>query len=143
MKIKLNCILIIDDDEPTNFISRMLIDEYDCAENIEIVQSGAEALRYLAKCEQANPGNNFNLCPDLILLDINMPAMNGWEFLEQYEKLDKTIKDNIVIEMLTTSINPDDRLKAENIKAVAGFETKPLTTEKIDSIIKQHFFSNF
>ncbi|MEO6232309.1 MAG: response regulator [Ferruginibacter sp.] len=143
MKIKLNCILIIDDDEPTNFISRILIEDFDCAENIKIIQSSAEALKYLAQCEHSNPVNNFNQCPQLILLDINMPAMNGWEFLEQYEKFDKTFKDKIVVEMLTTSMNPDDRLKAEKIKTVAGFEIKPLTTRKLDLMLKQHFASNF
>ncbi|CAN5529381.1 response regulator [soil metagenome] len=143
MKIKLNCILIIDDDEPTNFISRILIEDYGCAENIIIKQSSAEALKYLAKCAHSDPVNDFNQCPQLILLDINMPAMNGWEFLEQYEKFDKTFKDKIVVEMLTTSTNPDDRLKAEKIETVAGFETKPLTTGKLDLMLKQHFMSNF
>ena len=84
MKTKLNCILLVDDDEPTNFLNQMVIEELDIAEQIRVAQNGQEALTYLKKTGIGD--ENFPL-PDLILLDINMPAMNGWEFLERYRKL--------------------------------------------------------
>lgn len=135
MKNKLNCILLVDDDEPTNFLNKMVLEDINCAENIEVADSGQEALHYL---EESTP-NGHPSAPDLIFLDINMPAMNGWEFLERYSDLDKQHKANVVIVMLTTSLNPDDRAKANSIPDVSGFETKPLTQEKLQAILEKYF----
>lgn len=136
MKNKLNCILLVDDDEPTNFLNRMILQDVDCAENVEVVESGNEALKYL---ENATGKDGNSPLPELIFLDINMPAMNGWEFLEQYSTLDKQHKANVVIVMLTTSLNPDDREKASSMPDVSGFETKPLNPEKLKSILEKYF----
>lgn len=136
MKNKLNCILLVDDDEPTNFLNQMVLEELNITEQIKVAQNGKEALTYL---ESTNIGNvNFPL-PELILLDINMPAMNGWEFLQQYAKLPANQKANVVIVMLTTSLNPDDRAKADEISEVTGFETKPLTADKIQELLEKYF----
>ena len=111
MKQKLNCILLIDDDKPTNFINEVVIKQLDCAEKIVVVQNGSEALDYLkSKDDGEHPQ------PDLIFLDINMPAMNGWEFLEKYTELDKKQHGKVVVIMLTTSLNQDDEKKASGIK---------------------------
>jgi CheY-like chemotaxis protein len=135
MKNKINCILLVDDDEPTNFLNQMVLEELDIADQVKVAQNGKEALAYL---EKTNTGDeNFPL-PELIFLDINMPAMNGWEFLEQYSKLADTQKANVVIVMLTTSLNPDDRIKAEEIEEVTGFETKPLTADKILEVVNKY-----
>jgi CheY-like chemotaxis protein len=139
MKKKLNCILIIDDDEPTNFISNMLIEEAGCTEHIRVVQSGQTALNYLLNSECSGfPNKNFP-CPDLIFLDINMPAMNGWEFLHKYNELKNGKKSEIKIIMLTTSLNPDDRLKVKEMIEVSDLESKPLTKEKLNRILKKYF----
>lgn len=143
MKKKLNCILLIDDDEPTNFISQMLIENADCTENINIVQSGKEALNYLTGSSDYEGENNILPRPDLIFLDINMPGMSGWEFLDKYNKLEQKRKNEIIIVMLTTSINPDDELKANEMKLVSGFESKPLTQEKLNRILQKYFGSYF
>jgi CheY-like chemotaxis protein len=132
---KLNCILLVDDDEPTNFLNKMILEDVNCAETVEVAESGQSALRYLENAsENGSPSS-----PDLIFLDINMPAMNGWEFLEQYSNLDQQRKANVVIVMLTTSLNPDDRAKANKMPDVSGFETKPLTPEKLQTILKKYF----
>lgn len=136
MKTKLNCVLLVDDDEPTNFLNKMVLEDIDCAETIRVTDSAQDALDYLKKAEGPNGSPS---SPDLILLDINMPAMNGWEFLERYSGLDKQHKANVVIVMLTTSLNPDDRAKASSIPDVSGFETKPLTPEKLQSILEKYF----
>ena len=135
MKNKLNCILLVDDDEPTNFLNKMILEDVNCTENIEVADSGQNALDYLQKAS----GNGSPSSPELIFLDINMPAMNGWEFLERYSALEKKHKANVVIVMLTTSLNPDDRAKAGSIPDVSGFETKPLTQEKLEVILKKYF----
>jgi CheY-like chemotaxis protein len=134
MKNKLNSVLLIDDDEPTNFLNKMILEGTDCAKDIHVMESGESALDYLknACTENHNP-------PDLIFLDINMPAMNGWEFLEKYSRLDSKHKANVVVVMLTTSLNPDDRAMASKIPDVSGFETKPLTDEKLNAILQKHF----
>ena len=68
-----------------------------------------------------------------------MPAMNGWEFLEKYQKLDEEHKGRVMIIMLTTSLFPEDKTHAAEIPEISGFENKPLTQEKLDKIIL-HFF---
>jgi CheY-like chemotaxis protein len=65
--------------------------------------------------------------------------LNGWEFLEQYNKLDKQLQGSVIVVMLTTSDNPDDKLKAIEFKIPADFRTKPLTKEMLEEIINKHF----
>jgi CheY-like chemotaxis protein len=139
MKQKLNCILVIDDDEPTNFMSNMELEEADCTNHIQIADSGKKALSYLSASNPTINKDNEMPYPELIFLDINMPAMNGWEFLDKLKDLKKENEPEIVIIMLTTSINPDDKLKAEKMPLVTGFENKPLTSEIIQNVIKKYF----
>jgi len=137
MKQKLNCVLLIDDDEPTNFLNNMFIEETNCSKHIEVAQSAKDALEYLASSQQSENSNE--PFPELIFLDINMPSMDGWEFLEKYKELKKENSAQIIIIMLTTSLNPDDVLRAYQMPEISGFENKPLTTEKIDRIVKKYF----
>ncbi len=134
MSQKLNRIVLIDDDEPTNFLHKLVIERYNCAEKVVVFQDAQLALDTLGK-ETASG----LLQPDLILLDINMPGMNGWEFLEAYEKLPQTQRGHIVVMMLTTSLNPDDRRKADDITGVTGFLSKPLTKKLLQEILEQYF----
>lgn len=141
MKRKLNCILLIDDDEPTNFLNRMLIEEVACTEHIQIAQSGQSALDYLKG--NGSFANGQFPSPDLIFLDINMPAMNGWEFLDRYNELDPELKSRVKIVMLTTSFNPDDITRAKENPVISNFETKPLTSHKLHRILRKYFSSYF
>jgi CheY-like chemotaxis protein len=139
MKPKLKCVMVIDDDEPTNFFNHMLVEKSGCAEHIKVIQSGQEALEYLSQTTNDSSTENDLPSPDLIFLDINMPAMNGWEFLEKYKKLSKEQKANIVVVMLTTSLFPEDKLKASELPEISDFENKPLTAEKLDKVLRKHF----
>ena len=130
MMKKLNCVLLVDDDDATNYIHEFVIHKIDFAENIRIAENGQEALDILkSKYERDHQ------IPNLIFLDINMPKMDGWEFLEHYKKLDKEFKEKITLVMLTTSLNPDDKIIAEAFGEVDRFMTKPLTPEKLQGLL--------
>jgi len=74
-----------------------------------------------------------------MFLDSNMPAMDGWEFLQRYEALPEAQKSSIIVVMLTTSFNPEDELKARKIDAVKEFRNKPLTSVLLRDILKKYF----
>ncbi len=139
MKQKLKCVLLIDDDEPTNFISNLVLEEANCTSNIQIMQSAKKALDYLAIPVDASKEQTSHPYPELIFLDVNMPAMNGWEFLDHYSQLKQNGHKKPIIIMLTTSINPDDQLKAEKISLIDGFENKPLTSNMIEKVMAKYF----
>lgn len=130
---QLNCILLIDDDDPTNFLNRLTLEQAGCARHIRIATSGQAALDYLKgamdECVR----------PDLIFLDINMPAMDGWEFLARYRELSSEKKADTILIMLTTSLNPDDEKKTLAIPEVSGFEHKPLNRARVEWLMNQYF----
>ena len=81
----------------------------------------------------------FPLFPHLILVDLEMPICNGFEFLETFEKRKLNSMDNVMIVMLTTSLHPDDLERAKSFNSVAEYVYKPLTEEKIKTLISTHF----
>ena len=123
MRKKLNCILLIEDNEFTNIFNQKLIKTLDIAEQIHVTESGKEALDFLVNNNDKINCQN----PDIIFLDINMPGMNGWEFIEELKERRKEILACSKIVMLTTSPNPDDELKAKEISEIIAFKRKPLT----------------
>lgn len=132
---KIKTVLLIDDDEPTNFINKKIIQSSGLVEAIHVAHGGQEALNLLSR--KNNLVNEFPT-PDIIFLDINMPAMDGWEFLAQYKQLTKP-SEKIIVVMLTTSLNPDDEVKAKEMKEVYGYKNKPLTKQMIEEIIVNYF----
>ena len=131
---KLNSVLLVDDDDATKFLIKRTLVKSGCTNTIVEVKNGREAITYLTtKIEGHYPQ------PELIFLDINMPKMNGWEFLEEYKSLDSTQCGSIVIVMLTSSLNPDDRMRADGIIEVTDFESKPITPTKMESILHKNF----
>lgn len=134
LKRKLNCILLIDDDEATNYLHKMVVKNANCTEVCLVAENGLEALDLLTSKEDGK-----YIQPDIIFLDINMPKMNGWEFLDAYKDLNIDQKGRIVLAMLTTSVSPDDRERAESIEHLGGFIPKPLTVESINNLIAKYF----
>ena len=143
MNKQLNCILLIDDDEPTNFLSRMQIEDANCTKHIQVASGGQEALDYLIKSRQYGGSHSDFPWPDLVFLDINMPAMNGWEFLERYVQMETERNGEIIIVMLTTSLNPDDAMRANEMPCISGFENKPLSTDKLNRVLQTYFESSY
>ena len=134
MKKKLKCILLIDDDHSVNFLNEVIIKRSDCTESVKVCTGGHQALEYLR-----GTGNKDYVLPDLIFLDINMPLMNGWEFLEEYRKLENHLKTQVIIVMLTTSLNPDDESRSRRIPEINDFVNKPITPQLLNNVLKKYF----
>ncbi|MFZ6008978.1 MAG: response regulator, partial [Bacteroidota bacterium] len=117
-----------------NFFHERVIRKNNAAEIVLTKTTGTEALKYLKSMNA-----NGDPLPALIFLDINMPGMNGWEFIEEYEKLDKGSLGRVIIIMLTTSENPDDKMKSMKLSVVSDFRTKPLTKETLEEIMVKFF----
>ena len=135
MKQKLKKVLLIDDSNADNFIHKRRIENMDITDEVVIKLNGKIALEYLNESFETTGYP----APELIFLDINMPVMNGWEFLEHYNQLKKEKQGEVILAMLTTSTAAEDREKAEQIGEIATFITKPLTALDLQSIITEHF----
>ena len=127
-------ILLIDDDESTNFINKIVLSKTGCAQKIIAIESARKALGLLIEKSSHEP-----YLPELIFLDINMPGMDGWEFLEKFKELPDTYKQHVKVIMLSTSVNPDDKYRALQIEEVLDYKSKPLTMEIAEEIIQCHF----
>lgn len=134
MKKKLHCIMLIDDDPATNFYHRIILRDGGWAQRIVEVKNGEEALQYL----QTPFGEN-NPRPSLIFLDINMPRMNGWEFLDAYKKLTTEQQAEHIVVMLSTSANPDDLQRATDNPFVKEYRSKPLTEEMLLELLERYW----
>jgi CheY-like chemotaxis protein len=134
----LYCVLLIDDDEATNFFNQILIKKTNIDVMVQCAVNGQEALDFLTCKGKFAAATEFPQ-PGLIFLDINMPVMNGWEFLDEYNKLPEEQKAKIVLAMLTTSMNPDDEARAKNNERTNGFIRKPMTLPQIEEIVAKYF----
>lgn len=122
-------LLVIDDDEINIFIIKKIVAK--TGYNVEMVSknNGQLAIDYLT--EVANNGSNF---PHLMLIDINMPILNGWEFLEAYQKLNSPQKSDMY--MLSSSVYENDIEKAKTYKSIKGFISKPLSIERLTELLR-------
>jgi CheY-like chemotaxis protein len=132
-------VLLVDDDDATNFLNKMVITKSEITDHIETVLNGKEAIEYITSHGRYANLEHFYPKPKIIFLDINMPVMDGWEFIEAYKKLDEELKEKIVIVMLTTSSNPDDKIKADGVPEITTLRNKPLSYETIQEIVNTYF----
>ncbi len=130
-------VLVIDDSETDRYVAKRMIQKYNFAEDIVVQESATKALIYLQTLE-STPEE----LPQFIFLDIRMPEMDGFGFLEEFKKLNETIKSTCVIVMLSTSLDADDLKKAEENPFVNRFMNKPLDKEKME-ILGQDFQPKF
>jgi|SRR5690554_4594325 len=132
---KYNCTLVVDDDPISCFINQKIIELSNITDHIAIVHNGWEALEYISNNLSHNRG--FSAKSDLILLDLNMPVMNGFEFLEKFESWEQGFRDNIEVVVLTSSNSQSDieRVKAFDVKS---YLSKPLTIEGLKSLFKTY-----
>lgn len=134
---KLRSVLLVDDDEATNFINKLLIHKFDLTDELIIVNNGKEAIEFLQKRKVEDVMNSGSM-PELILLDINMPVMDGFGFLETFKALDLSQKDKIVIAVLTTSLNPKDQEKVKSF-GISDFLNKPLSKMTLQNLVQKYY----
>ncbi|WP_181305225.1 two-component system response regulator [Rufibacter sp. XAAS-G3-1] len=131
---RLNLILLVDDDETTNFLNKRLLTRMEIAERIEVVTNGEEALRFLNTAIAAGQA-----LPDLMFLDIKMPVMDGFEFLDKYHQLPEATQNCILVMMLTSSASFYDLEKLKKYSAVEQHISKPLEEAHVREILNEHF----
>lgn len=129
----MECILLVDDDEITNFVHETLIGEMNITRQILVALNGQEALDLIKQGKVSDFGRN-----SLIILDINMPVMNGFEFLAAYSQLDEKLTQSLIIVMLTSSVNPKDVDRIQQL-GVEDILHKPLNEDKLRAVIEKHF----
>ncbi len=123
---KYSTVMLIDDNEIDNFINQKMIEGCNFAEQIYIHTSSRSALEILNNFARADSIPE-KLIPDIVFLDINMPIMDGFQFVEEFRKMPSRIKEQCRIVMLTTSIDPSDKERCDEDDLIEKFISKPLT----------------
>ena len=136
---KLKGILLIDDNETINFLNHRLLSRMEITENIRVCVNGKYAIDFLRKMVQGDydAADQSYFKPELILLDVNMPVLDRFEFLEIFQGFPPEFKAGVVIVMLSTSSHPQDTIRAQEFGA--SYLLKPLTTEKIKILLSEKF----
>lgn len=122
-----NKVLLVDDDEATNFLAELAFRNLNIANEIEVASDG------LIACERIKQ----NSCPDIIFLDIRMPRMDGFDFLDNFSGMN--VCKHVKIIMLTSSSRVEDKRRALTYKEVVDYIEKPLTEEMIQKIADTYF----
>ena len=125
-------IFLIDDDGLVNFLNQEIIKDAYPDKNVQSFESATDALELLKKLSNS-PDSSL---PQLIFLDINMPVMDGWEFLEAFLQLPQNLIQDCKVVMHTSSIDPRDVEKAKTFSSVTDYITKPLTVQALSKILQ-------
>ncbi|WP_337041122.1 response regulator [Emticicia sp. 17c] len=128
---KINNAWIIDDDKILSYVLQRMMGSVDFCDNVEIFQNGKEAINHLSAIQQ-NPES----LPDVILLDLNMPIMDGWQFLDEFEKI--KLDKKVTLYIVSSSIDIQDHNKAKDYKTVSDFLIKPIGKKQIEQMIHSY-----
>ncbi|WP_089319505.1 response regulator [Pontibacter ummariensis] len=129
---KLNHILIVDDDQINNLFSQIILEDASVSRLVSMCQSVSEALEFL----QALEGSQETAFPDLILLDISMPSLDGFDFLDRYYSLGYNKRHKTFISMFTSSEEQEHLSRANKYDVVVGFVKKPLSLPALFNILE-------
>ncbi len=130
-------ICIIDDDDIYKFTVVKTLELLEFEKNIKVFADGEEALEFLV--ENLNKDNEL---PDVIFLDINMPIMDGYQFMEEYVKIKSKLGKKTVIYMVSSSVDPVDIEKAKRISDISDYIIKPIEPGKLKSIMEKLIVEN-
>ena len=125
MSLNYKTCLLIDDNYIDNFVTRRILESSNFAEKIIVEQSAPDAIDSL---------RDGSIRPDVIFLDLRMPMMNGFEFLQEYDKLNLESKNAIKIFMLSSSLDPTDVRRSSQNKYISQFIHKPLTHKILEEL---------
>lgn len=133
-------VMLVDDDDVTLMICKLRLKKSGFTEEVISFENGEDAIKYF-ESQALLPENERNV-PELIFLDINMPVMNGWEFLEAFEEKYVQTFPHTKIKILSSSVDPKDEEKANSNQRILGFVTKPLTNDNLAEIMRTEAFKN-
>lgn len=128
---KIKTLTLVDDDEVFVFLTKKAIEKTKLVDLIKVFENGLDALSFL----EDNIGN-VDALPEIILLDLSMPIMNGWQFLEEFAKINPVLGKSITIYICSSSISPDDLSRAKTISEVSDYIIKPISKDKLIDILK-------
>lgn len=130
-------VVLIDDDQINNFVCETIIKSENFAERVVSYEWAEDALNNLKQIAEQTPAE----FPDLIFLDINMPGMDGWRFLEEYRKLPETVTSRCSLFMLSSAVDREDIICAKTHAEVRDFFSKPLSPEILNLIKEDYLIS--
>ncbi|MEQ8905413.1 response regulator [Ekhidna sp.] len=131
---KFKKVLLVDDDDIVNSINSVIIKHARFADEVESINNVQHAIDFL------NRTKNSSDRPEVIFLDLNMPDQDGWDFMEEYEKLEMNGQTKVI--MLTSSISTKDEERASSSKQIAAFVSKPLSPELLENIYEEYLGEN-
>ena len=131
--MKLNCVLLVDDDRVSNFITEKVLNGMGVTSMVTTAYDGKKGLDYIKyQCT-----DDLGTCPDLILLDINMPLIDGREFVDRYHKIPRQ-KECVIVVLSATDLPDAEKTELRNA-GVSEFLVKPLNADKINDIVQKYF----
>ena len=129
---KLDSLCIIDDDPITVFGMKLIMKEIDFCDNISVYGNGEEAISGLVGLTKEG-----KKLPSVIFLDLNMPIMDGWEFLDDFIKIPINDRDNVTIYILSSSVDPRDLDRVNNYSMVNKYIIKPLNYQVLKTVLTE------
>ena len=125
-------VMLVDDNEIDNLINQKMIEASGITQHIYTHTGARSAIEFLRNMEKLDESSSNNVLPDLIFLDIDMPLMDGFQFLDEFGKLSETTKEKCGIIMFTSSISPADVNRSKKYDYVRKYINKPLTLENLE-----------